>query len=100
MNAIREIEESNSNKKTTARVIMQQEIEGETDGKGYSTDDESMGSATHIQKTTGVDNSDTESMLTDKKEENGSNGDGDESMGSTDEELLNIEENKRKQKGG
>ena len=81
-------------------MTMQQEIEGETDDKEYSTDDESMGSVTHIPKETGVDNSDTESILTDGKEENGSNGDGDgdESMGSTDEEILNIEGKARENK--
>ena len=103
MKVIREIEESksNSNKKTIAsRVTMQQEIKGETDDKEYNNDDESMGNGTHIPKETGVDNSDTESMSTDGKEENGSNGDrcGDESMGSTDEEILNIEEKARDNK--
>ena len=75
MKAIREIEESKSNKKTTARVTIQQEIEGETDDKEYSTDNdnESMGSVTHIPKATGGDNSDTDAMLTDGKEVNGSN---------------------------
>ena len=77
---------------------MQQEIEGETDDKEYNTDDESMGSGTRIPKETGVNNSDIESMLTDGKEENGSNGDGDESTGSTDEEILNIEEKSRESK--
>ena len=70
MKVIREIEESksNSNKKTIAsRVTMQQEINGETDDKESSTDDESMGSVTHIPKETGVNNSDTESMLTERK---------------------------------
>ena len=45
-----------------------------------------------------VDNSDTESMLIDRKEENGSNRDEDESMGSTDEKILYIEEKARESK--
>ena len=59
-----------------------------------------MGGGTHIPKGTGVDNSDTESMLTEGKEENGSNGDGcgDESMESTDEAIFNIEEKARDNK--
>ena len=77
MEVIREIEEGKTNKKLTARVKMQQEIEGETDDKESSIVDESMGSVTHIPKETGVDNSDTESMSMDGKEESGSNGDGD-----------------------
>ena len=90
MKMIKEIEESKINKKTTERVTMQQAIEGETDDKEYNTDDESMGSGTQIPKETGVNNSDTESMLTDGKEEDGSNGDGcgDESMRSTGTSLI------------
>ena len=59
MKTIREIEESKINKKTVARVTMQQEIKDETDDKECSTDDESMGSVPHIPMATGVDNSDT-----------------------------------------
>ena len=100
MKMIREIEESKNNKKITARVTMQQEIKDETDDKEFSTDNESMGSVTHIPKATGVNNSDTdtESMLIDRKEESESNGDENESMGSTDEEILKIEEKARESK--
>ena len=69
MKVIRDIEEGKSKKKLTARVKMQQEIEGETDDKEFSTDDETMSSVTHIPKETRVDNSDTESMSMDGKEE-------------------------------
>ena len=80
--AIRGIEERKMNKETAARATRQQEIEDETDDKEYNTDDKSMGGGTDIPKGTGVDNSDIESMSTDGKEENRSNGDGcgDESM--------------------
>ena len=55
---------------------MQPSIEGDTDDNRYSTDDKSMGSGTHIPKETGVDNSDAESILIDRKEENEIFGDG------------------------
>ena len=55
-----------------------------------------------FQKGTGVDNSDIESITTNETEENGKNRDryGDESMGSTEEELLNIKEKEKDNKDG
>ena len=68
MKTIQKIKEIKINKKTTAKVTIQQEIESETDDKEYSTDDESMGSLAHIPQATGVNNSDTESILSDGRE--------------------------------
>ena len=84
---IRGIEERKINKETAARATGQQEIEDEMADKEHNTDEECMSGGTDIPKGTGVDNSDIESMTTDRTEENGSNRDGcrDASMGSTDE---------------
>ena len=60
MKTIQEIEESKINKNMAARVTRQQEIEGDTDDKEYSTHDENMGSESHILKEAGVNNSDIE----------------------------------------
>ena len=78
---------------TAVRATGQQEIEEKTADKEYYTDEECM-SGGDIPKGTGVDNSDIKSMTTNETEQNGNNRDGcrDESMGSTEEELLNIEE--------
>ena len=82
-----------------ARAPGQQEIEDETADKEYNIDEECM-SGGNIPKGTGVDNSDIESMTTNETDENGNNRDGcgDESMGSTEEELLNIEEKEKDNK--
>ena len=96
-------EQEKSKKKRAASVKMQK-TEDEMDNNEFSNGDERMSSVTHIPKETGVNNSDTESMLIDGKDENKSDGDGkkmddDESMGSTDAELLKIEEKEKKKRG-
>ena len=84
---------------TVARVTGQQAIEDETADNEYYTDEEWTNGG-DIPKGTGIDNSDIESITTNETEENGNNRDrdGDESMGSTEEELLNIKEKEKDNK--
>ena len=78
-------------KEMVAKTTGQQMIEDKT--AEYYADEEWMNGG-DIPKGTGIDNSDIESITTNKTEENGNNRDrnGDESIGLTEEKLLNIKE--------
>ena len=81
---------------TVARATGQHTIEDETADNEYYNDEEWAKSG-DIPKETGVDNSNKESMTTNETEENWNNRDGckDESIGSTEGELLNIKEKEK-----